>query len=182
MCLLAFTWTCVFLCMYRACVYVSIHVCIFECMCVWVRVSARAHVHERILNVVSVCTFVWKCARESICLCVSAFMFGNTYVCVDSRVHECVGVYVFLCLQHMYARYDVCACIYSCSVSNIGAHVCVNLCSWVCTPLREHVFTYACAHVYKATCHTCGHAVTYGCILYLWNFPKKRINVANQGC
>jgi len=94
------------------CVYVSVHVCHYVCMCIHVRVHLR------------LCAWVGVCEREHLFMCV--YMCLCACLCLCVRIHfrltDCFGECVCLCVR-------VCVCdtlrlIANVMVCCIG-HVCV---------------------------------------------------------
>jgi len=92
------------------------------CMCVGMRVGARACVHVR----GQACMRVRACAHACMCACVHACL------------HTCVCVCVCVCVC---AR--VRACVRACVRVRVYVHACMRACARVCAC----VYVHSCAHV-----------------------------------
>lgn len=127
----------------RLCAHTCMHVSVFPCLCMWIRVGVC------ICTCRSVCMFicVWNCVcvRESVCICVCTYMCVKlfmwmraheyVYVCVKLCVCDCVCicVYLYLCMC-MCVRVHICMCMSVCMFTSVYVSACrlMSVCRCLC--------------------------------------------------
>ena len=94
---------------------VCVYVCMFVCMCAYVRVGACVHVYV-CMSVCVTCVYVamWVCGYVCMLVCVCAYVHLCVCVCMYVCVCVCMCAYVPLCVcasVRLCVRVSVCLCV-----------------------------------------------------------------------